>query len=560
MFALLFIVSAVFLFSNLGAKYLWQDEAVTAELGIRLMKFGKPLAYDGINLITMDYIAGESSETIDQHKGDPDITVQYYADQGDYKQDTAWIGQPWGQFLVTGLSLKLLGHSTVGARLPFSIAALLTIVLFYWFVRRQFKDPVLGLLATVILLTNVFWIIHSRQCRYYALSSLFLLLTLITFVRWQRGRPWGGAIFIITAWCWFQIDFGSFFPMAGILLLMSVWTDWLHIKRALSVGLALGIAIMPWVWYYELGNRVKPSAAPWIDKFLLNFFHFNQFLIPLLILLAASILLVMRWRTLDLVARQILFASMASLFAALAWVPTVAPYAFYRYIVNLTPLAALCTAWLLNEITKWIIRHWSSQKWRYLILGLLVFFAVICPFFSNLIAVKLRPIIPNAFPIGRIIRPEWSVLYEEVFNPRPDPNRLTVEALEQVASPNDEILTNYEDAPLMFYTNHRIRGGIHCFRADISSQTPPRFIVYRRSVPFVHKNIFQRIIMRYHWKQIRSDIPDVPWGNIPEPELRLGADPCTAPRVFFAENLGVLRQKKIDNLDIVAGKSKNRQY
>jgi len=112
-----------------------------------------------------------------------------------------------------------------------------------------------------------------------------------------------------------------------------------------------------------------------------------------------------------------------------------------------------------------------------------------------------------------------------------------VEALARVASAKDEILINYEDVPLMFYTDYRIRGGIPCFRVEDSSWVPPRFVVYRRSVNFVHKAVFKREIMRYRWRQIPCDVPDVPWGNIPEPELRIGSNPSSAPQILFAENL-----------------------
>jgi hypothetical protein len=544
---LLFIVAGVFLFSNLGAKYLWQDEAVTAVLGARLMKFGEPLAYDGVNLITMDHFAGEDASTVDQRTGDPKIAVQYYADHGDFKHNTAWIGQPWGQFLVAGASLTLFGHNTVAARLPFAVAAFLTVGLLYWFVRRQFEDPLLGWLAAAILVTNVFWVIHSRQCRYYALSGLFLLLTLIAFTRWQRGKPWGGLLFVVTAWCWFQVDFGSFFPMVGILLLAAAWAGWPRIKRVLSVGLVLGVTVAPWVWYYELGHRLKPSAAPWVDKFLLNLFHANQYLIPLLMLVAAGVLLAVRWRTLDPIARLILFVSLATVLAALVWVPTVAPYAFHRYIVHLAPLASLCVAWVLSEVAAWIMRHRPREEWRCLIAGSLVVFVVACPLLSNLVAAPLRQVVPVPSPLGLVIRPEWAVLYEDVFAPRPDPNRLTVEALARVASPKDEILINYEDVPLMFYTQYRIRGGIPCFRVEDSSRVPPRFVVYRRSVLFVHTAVFKREIMRYRWRQIRCAVPDVPWGNIPEPEFRMGVDFSSAPFILFGENLGPAPANEVPN-------------
>jgi hypothetical protein len=536
--ALLLLVAVVFLFANLGAKYLWQDEAATAVLGARLMRFGQPLAYDGENLITMDHFAGEDSTTIDQRTGPPRTAVQYYADHGDFKQNTAWIGQPWGSFAVVGASLTLFGQNTLAARAPFALAALLTVGLLYWFVRRQFQDPLLAWLAGAILATNVYWVIHSRQCRYYSLSGLFLLLTLLAFTCWQRGRPWGRLLFVATAWCWFQIDFGSFWPMLGILLLSAAWAAWPRVRGVVVVSLALGAAVAPWVWYYELAGRVKTSAAPWPDKFEGNLFHVNQFLIPLLLLSASGVVLALRWRTLDPISRRLLLVTQAMLWTALLWVPTVAPLAFYRYTVHLAPLAALNVAWVLCEAAAWICRRGFREQSGALIAISLAAFLAACPHFSNLAEATLQLSVPDANALGLVIRPEWAVLREEVFDPSPDPNRLTVEALARIASPGDEILTNYEDIPLMFYTHYRVRGGIPCFRVEDNSRGPPRFLVYRRSVSFVHEAVFRREIMRYRWRPIHSGIPDVPWGNMPEPGFRLGVDTASAPEIILAENLG----------------------
>ena len=47
-------LAAILLFWDLTAKDLWQDEAATAVLATRMLKFGRPLAYDGVNLLTID--------------------------------------------------------------------------------------------------------------------------------------------------------------------------------------------------------------------------------------------------------------------------------------------------------------------------------------------------------------------------------------------------------------------------------------------------------------------------------------------------------------------------
>src|SRR5260370_30255247 len=94
--ALLFLVAAVFLFGNLGAKYLWQDEAATAVLGSRMMRFGEPLAYDGVNLITMDDPALEDVNPIDPRTGAPGAAVPYEVERADFKRKTALIRHACG--------------------------------------------------------------------------------------------------------------------------------------------------------------------------------------------------------------------------------------------------------------------------------------------------------------------------------------------------------------------------------------------------------------------------------------------------------------------------------
>ncbi|MBN2512649.1 MAG: hypothetical protein JXB18_06895, partial [Sedimentisphaerales bacterium] len=350
-------------------------------------------------------------------------------------------------------------------------------------------------------------------------------------------------LFVITAWCFFQVDFGSFFPTIGILLLAALWNSWPRIKQVFVVGLSLGIAIAPWVWYYELGNRLKSSADKLSHKFLMNLFHFNQFLIPLLLLLLGAVFIWVHRRKMEPAIRLILFVSFGLLFAVLIWVPVVSPLAFHRYLVHLAPVAALCAAWTLNQLAARIIRHHAGETGQRILAGLLILFVAVSPLVSNPVTAGLRQLVSGLPPTGRLIRSEWAVLCEEVFAPQPDPNRLTIEALKRVASPQDEILINYEDIPLMFYTDYRIRGGIPAFRVEDASSAP-RFLIYRQSVNFVYTDVFKREIERYNWRQIPSDIPDIPWGDIPEPDIRLSINAASAPRAIFAENIGPMTSKQ----------------
>jgi 4-amino-4-deoxy-L-arabinose transferase-like glycosyltransferase len=544
-FLFIMIAGAVLLFFNLDAKYLWQDEAATAVLGERLLKFGKPLAYDGINLITMDTYLQKEIPQLDAIAGNADAAIRYYVNRGDFKSDTTWIGQPWGQFVIAGASIGLLGRNTLAARIPFSLAALLTVALLYFFVRKQFKNILVAQVAAAMLVANVYWVIHSRQCRYYSPSGLFLILTLMAFARWQAGRPRGGALFIAAAWCWFQIDYGTFWPMIAILLVIALITAWPQVRRTLLIGGVLGITLAPWIWYYQLFGRLKASDYPWIDKFLLNLFHMNQFLMPGVILLAAAILLWFRRKAIPSGILQVLVASLAMFLIALVWIPSVSPYAFYRYLVQLTPLAVIVIAWLAGEGINWAASKYDG-RWRPVLAMMVILFLAFCPLLSNVMTYPLDPYLSNlnASPRGILLRSEWKALWEEVFRPQLDPNRVIVEKLKSEASPADKILVNYEDIPLMFYLRNPISGGISCFRVEDSSRAIPRFLVYRRSVSFTYSTPFIREINRYQWKMEPSKAPDIPWGDIPEPGIRAQLEGSARQEIVFAKNMGELKKQR----------------
>ena len=88
----------------------------------------------------------------------------------------------------------------------------------------------------------------------------------------------------------------------------------------------------------------------------------------------------------------------------------------------------------------------------------------------------------------------------------------------------------------MFYLPNPIRGGLAAFRVEDDAKTPPRFLILRRSVGFVHWPVFQREMGRYNWEPVTLKAPDVMWGNNPDPIGQV-QDPATAPSLFIARRV-----------------------
>jgi len=499
------VCAAVLLFWRLGAVYLWQDEANTAVLAVRMLKYGKPLAYDGVNLLSSDNFGAEDRVTIGARTADPKAAVDYVIGRGDLKADSSWIFQPWGQFAAAAASIRVFGQTTLAARLPFALAAFGSVLLLYWIARRATGSVWIASLSCLLLLANAYWVLHGRQARYYALSSLFLLLTVLAYDRWQRGSRWGPTLFVVTAWAWFQVDYGTVWPALGVMFLQALTVNRRNPAPVLMTGLAIAAAIAPFAFFYQMSGRLSVQSGAWLDRFRQNLFNLNQFVIPAVVLAAAIFLLAWRWRRLANAERRLVLISVGLLLALLVWVPTVAPASFLRYVIMAAPIACLVTAWTL-------VRGFGSRP---ALAGIAAAVLAVTPWASTTLE-SLAPV-PELRPAGAVIRPELTALGRGVFSTRRDPNRLVVEWLRQHAEPTDEILINYEDLPLMYYLPNAIRGGIAAFRAEDDAKTPPRFAILRRSVGFVHWPVFQREVARYQWDAVPLSAPDVMWGNNPDP-------------------------------------------
>jgi len=518
------VISAILLFWGLTDRYLWQDEAATAVLATRLLKFGRPLAYDGVNLVTIDLYDSDQDAMEEQAAG-PEQALEYHLSHGEFKPETVWKWQPWGQFVVAAGSFLALGRTTLAARLPFAIAGFATVLLLFRLVSEYFGSRRMATLAALFLLGNSYWILHTRQCRYYSLSSLGLVLTLWAFARWQAGRRGSTLAFVAAAWCWFQVDYGTVWPVLAVLLpamFFAARKDW---RRCAILAAMLAASIAPFFYYYELWGRVSEHDETWKFRFLYNVFNMNEYVAPAFIVAAAGALLMWRWRSLPPSERGLIAVSGAILVALALWIPSVSILPFLRYAIIAAPVGALLTAWVLVRICGSRAAYFA---WP--IAALLI----ATPWAS----MPLRIVAQWAeWPAQNPwFRSELIALRDGVFTRQPDPNRIVIEWLQANAAPSDEILINYEDLPLTFYLPNPIRGGISAFRVEDDSRTPPRFVVLRHSVPFVNWPIFLNEVNRYRWAPVPLKAPDVVWGNNPDPAGQ-DEDPARAPILYIARRI-----------------------
>src|SRR5437879_4572918 len=144
-FAIVALIGAVLIFTNLGSDYLWEDEGDTAALASNILKFGVPKAWDGAAFLDCDHGTR-------------------------LNRDLVMVTHPWVQYYLTAASFLIFGQNTFAARFPFALAGWMSILLTYLFLWRELRSRVVAFSAAALLVFSVQFLLYARQCRYCSLN------------------------------------------------------------------------------------------------------------------------------------------------------------------------------------------------------------------------------------------------------------------------------------------------------------------------------------------------------------------------------------------------------
>src|SRR4029453_4555946 len=128
----------------------------TALLAQNTLRFGVPVAWDGVSLVSQECGA-------------------------DYDENYLWRQTPWLPIYLAAASFALLDVSTFTARLPFALLGLLAVPSMYLLARRASADRLTALIGAGSLLLSVPFLLHTRQCRYYAVAIIAAIWVLYFF-------------------------------------------------------------------------------------------------------------------------------------------------------------------------------------------------------------------------------------------------------------------------------------------------------------------------------------------------------------------------------------------
>ena len=332
-FLLLAAVNAFFCLAYLDQSALWFDEAETAHYGRSVEVNGYP-----------DCLVGEY--------------LYYYKEHGNYKD---YALEPWGQFYLEALSFKLLGESTITARLPFALGAALLPFALGFVSRRWIRSLWPAAFVLLLLIFDYQWFHQARQTRGHIWTPL---LALIFFHLYFERQRWGAHIlfFLIAlfiAWLNFATAYALFVPVMFLAFLYERdkrrWTRTLVIFPFFIALCLLPILIAkPYKCAYIEGFRADPHNAYLYQALgllrLLNKYIFPIALWPLLLL---PLIPAIR-RCLNDTRFQQLAVYLVLYYFTLAIYYPLCDAIYVRYFLAGIPLTFLLLSWMAIRINRWV--------------------------------------------------------------------------------------------------------------------------------------------------------------------------------------------------------------
>src|SRR5881398_4006066 len=134
-FAVVALIGAIFIFTNVGSDYLWEDEGDTAALASNILKFGVPKAWDGAAFLDSDHGAR-------------------------LNRDLVMVTHPWVQYYITAASFLIFGENTFAARFPFAVAGWMSIPIVYFFLWRLLRNRLIAFSAAALLVFSVQFLLY----------------------------------------------------------------------------------------------------------------------------------------------------------------------------------------------------------------------------------------------------------------------------------------------------------------------------------------------------------------------------------------------------------------
>jgi hypothetical protein len=485
-YAALFLLAAFLCLWQLDARRLWGDEAETAVLAVNVVRFGLPITLDERNEITN------------------------LPNRQDANAEHVWIWSPWLDEYIAAASIRVLGPTTLAARLPFALIGLATLAMLGLVARRIYRGNQVALIAIALTVTCVPFLLHTRQARYYAVLAFAATWILYGLTATLENRRRAGAIHLALGlttlfYCNYITALG-FSVGLGVLAVSKLRTERAVTLTIACGGLGFGALALPWILYADAGSQLGLVDATRLGPNLLYYaseIHFH--LVPWVLL--AIPLLALVWRTLrgrlqhDPPSRAIRTFETACwlLLGGSLLIDALSPLRFFRYLTPLIPVLMLLAGSIL-------VRYVKPPPLRWLVVAALAL--------SNAFAIASGVIFPSR-PGHTLELTTWNF-----FNSITAEHRERVDGvlayLQAEAQPGDRVWVPDPEFPLIFYTDLRILDAR--LQRGVPTEEPAWILPVSASGISTRRQLKLPPALEGRYEEIRLRVPNSPrGGNRPDP-------------------------------------------
>lgn len=432
-YALCLVFAGFVLFYGLDDRLLWGDEAETALLAQNITKYGIPKADDGKNKITL-------------YNG------------ADLNEENIWTLSPWLDEYLAAASFILFGKSTFSARFPFALLGFVSVLLLGWTCYSIFKTHEISLISTVLTISNVAFLLHVRQCRYYSLIIFAQILLIYGYYQIVIKKSLINIFFVAFALTiQFYCNYLALIPNIPALIISAITGKARNPNLYKKLFLSLIIFCFfagPWLIYAEPWRSTGKGAIKSVsillsflpgfpNRVLYRLLHFNFYIMPVVILLMPLIYLFFKKNSQKAVphtqARSIYKLLWIVLLIYFTWISFLPPL-FFRYITPLIPVGTLLATIILYYFVREMIFRWI----------------LICiMIFTNVLSTV------SALPLGRPKKISLPLVtyVREITTPYKDRFGDVLSYLKKNGNSNETVFVYDSEFPLIFYTDMKIIDG-----------------------------------------------------------------------------------------------------
>ena len=515
-----FILGALFLFSNLSNHSLWEDEAETAVLAKSVMHHGIPKAFDGQNLL-------------------------YLHIKDSYRSGSTWTFHPWLQCYITALSFYTLGISTFSARFPFALIGFFTLILFYFLTLKLFNTRSIALLSTWLLVFSIYFILHMRQCRYYAPTVFFTLSFLFSYLHFIEQKKYALLYFILSANFLFHSNYGAFIPVMGAIILH--YFIFHHskkdiLKKFLLALLAIFLLIFPWFIYLKGYQHRGVLDFHHISHQVQFYFRaIYKYMIPLLFFALVSLAQILYRKKSNILSFWKQFSKENTWLLLLVILVTlvfsiIGDQRYFRYILHLLPLFLILEALLFHEWFKQSL-YVSRISFALILLTNILHYSA-PTYLMKTLPSRIQTHLAALYPPGKLedqlrntfFSPPYQYLYELTHTYK-DPLEGIISFLLKNVAAGETVGTPYTHRSLIFYTPFKI---IHLrFEKEVLAD----WIIFQKEW---FEDIYGSCETSAYCKKISTtyqkfvlNYPDILWNNMPEPTYHKFKTVTDAPNLII---------------------------